>query len=167
MALPAAIAELEQRISNCKNADGLDRKGTRLILSLPSDVSIEWAQICQRHKIELPQDQQFNEDIAQLGVLDNYDAGRALYVAYMGCFSLRTDPMGDVADALDLSCALALAALDYYARNDCGRFFARLQKSAIQNTGLLSDSRAYIETIINEIANLRDDDNNRKSPPKA
>jgi hypothetical protein len=163
MALP--FEELEKRIESCISSDGLGKRGsnTRIILSSPSDVILAWICVCKTYHVSLDEDQTFNEDIAQLVVLDDYDAGRALHTAYMCCLAVGKDVQGKVSDILRLTRVLADAARDYG-----GKFpYAKLQKSTIQSLDILCDSHAYIETIINEIGALQPNDNNRKSPPKA
>lgn len=159
------LENLEKRIDSCISSDGLDKPGsnTRIILSRPSDVNLAWADICRKYQILLADDQVFNEDVAQLSVLDDYDAGRALYVAHMGCVAVQKDVLGNVGDILRLTRVLADAARDYGSKFP----YAKLQKRVIGLSDIFCDSRAYIETIINEIGNLQPNDNNRKSPPKA
>lgn len=165
---------LETRIDLCISSDGLEKPAsngglekpapkTCLVLSRPSEVLLEWADIGRHRRILLDEDQAFQEDVAQLAVLDDYDAGRALYVACMGCSSINLDVAGKISDALRLSRVLADAARDYG-----GKFpYAKLQKSAIESLGVFCDSHAYIEMIINEIGILQPNDNNRTRPPKA
>jgi len=156
---------MDKRIEDCIKADNLKSGGsTRIILATPSHADVEWGNIGKHRQISLEDDQMFQESITQLCILDDYDLGMASYVAYMGCLAVSEDIMGKASDALCLAKTLADTAQDYGDRFP----YARLQRFAAKlSLDIFCDSRAYIETIINEIGALQPNDNNRKSPPKA